>query len=80
MLENLSKRTTAIGITINFDDMVKSTLAEIGFDSVYGARPLRREIQNKIEDRLSEKILDGSIKAGDSVICKYNGTEFVFEK
>ena len=47
---------------------------------MYGARPLRREIQNKIEDKLSEKILDGSIKAGDKVICKYNTPEFVFEK
>lgn len=79
MLENLSKRSSNIGITISFDDGVKKALAEIGFDAVYGARPLRREIQNKIEDKLSEKILDSSIKSGDTVLCKYNGTEFVFE-
>ena len=51
----------------------------IGFDAIYGARPLRREIQNKIEDALSEKILDGSIKTGDKVLCGYNGEKFTFE-
>ena len=51
---------------------------EKGFDAVYGARPLRREIQNKIEDALSEKILDASIKNGDNVICNYDNGEFTF--
>ena len=60
------------------DDSVKSALADKGFDEVYGARPLRREIQNKIEDAISEKILDGSIKNGDTVNCKYENGEFVF--
>ncbi len=78
MLNNLSGRTKAIGIEISFDNSVKSALAEIGFDAVYGARPLRREIQNKIEDALSEKILDGSIKNGDSVLCSYLNNEFNF--
>ncbi len=78
MLENLSTRTKAIGIEISFEPSVKAALAEIGFDAVYGARPLRREIQNKIEDALSEKILDGSINAGDNVLCDYQNNEFVF--
>ncbi len=78
MLNNLSGRTKAIGIEISFDNSVKTALAEIGFDAVYGARPLRREIQNKIEDALSEKILDGSIKNGDSVLCSYLNNEFNF--
>ena len=79
MLDNLKTRTKAIDIEISFDDNVKSALAEKGFDAVYGARPLRREIQNKIEDALSEKILDGSIKKGDNVFCKFDGDRFVFE-
>ena len=79
MLESLAVRSKAIGINIAFDDSVKSALADIGFDPVYGARPLRREIQNKIEDKLSENILDSTIKAGQRVMCKYNGAEFVFE-
>ncbi|MBQ3058392.1 MAG: ATP-dependent Clp protease ATP-binding subunit [Clostridia bacterium] len=78
MLNNLSVRTKAIGIEISFDDSVKSALAEIGFDAVYGARPLRREIQNKIEDALSERILDSTIKAGDSILCSYVNNEFNF--
>ena len=79
MLDNLKTRTKAIDIEISFEDNVKSALAEKGFDAVYGARPLRREIQNKIEDALSEKILDGSIKKGDNVFCKFDGDRFVFE-
>ena len=79
MLENLNKRLTGLNITLKWEDNVKEALAEIGFDAAYGARPLRREIQSKIEDALSEKILEGSIKNGDSVICKYAQNAFVFE-
>ncbi len=78
MLENLKGRLKNLNITIHFTDEVLSALAEKGFDAVYGARPLRREIQNRIEDKLSEKILDASIKNGDSVVCDYNDNEFVF--
>ena len=59
--------------------MVFSPLQK-GFDDTYGARPLRREIQNDIEDKLSEKILDGSIKNGDTVICDFKDGEFTFTK
>ena len=78
MLENLKKRLLNINISLTWDDNVKSALAEKGFDDVYGARPLRREIQSKIEDALSEKILDGSIKNGDSVNCTFLENQFVF--
>ncbi len=79
MLESLKKRLTNLNITINFSDAVLTTLANKGFDPVYGARPLRREIQNRIEDALSEKILDGSIKNGNHVTCDYVNEEFVFD-
>ena len=79
MLENLNERLAGLNITLKWEDNVKEALAEIGFDAAYGARPLRREIQSKIEDALSEKILDGSIKNGDSVICKYAQNAFIFE-
>ncbi len=78
MLDNLKRRLKNLNVTIDFTDTVLTALANKGFDAVYGARPLRREIQNKIEDALSEKILEKAIKNGDSVICDYNGTEFVF--
>ncbi len=78
MLSNLTVRSKAIGVDIAFSDSVKKALSEIGFDPVYGARPLRREIQNKVEDALSEKILDGSIKSGDKILCEYVENQFVF--
>ena len=78
MLENLSKRLEGLNITIKYDDAVAKELAKNGFDDVYGARPLRREIQNKIEDALSEKILEGAIKNGDTVVCRFEDNEFKF--
>ena len=78
MLNNLSKRTKNLNIELKFEPSVKSKLAEIGFDAVYGARPLRREIQNKIEDTLSEKLLDKTVQNGDKVICKFTDNEFEF--
>ncbi|MBQ1988531.1 MAG: ATP-dependent Clp protease ATP-binding subunit [Clostridia bacterium] len=79
MLKNLKNRLDNLNITIKWEDSVKSALADKGFDEVYGARPLRREIQNKIEDAISEKILDSSIKNGDTVICSYKDGEFEFK-
>ena len=78
MLNNLSERTEKLNITLSFDPSVKSALAEIGFDEVYGARPLRREIQNRIEDELSEKLLSKSVKNGDKVLCSYKDGKFEF--
>lgn len=79
MLENLSIRVKNLNITLSFEPSVKSALAEKGFDAVYGARPLRREIQNKIEDAFSEKILSGEIKNGDSVMCLFDGEKYDFK-
>ncbi len=79
MLCNLAERLKGLNISFSWESGVKSALAEIGFDAVYGARPLRREIQNKIEDALSEKLLDGSIKNGDSVICVSGENGFDFK-
>ncbi|MBQ6848065.1 MAG: ATP-dependent Clp protease ATP-binding subunit [Clostridia bacterium] len=78
MLENLASRLKNLNITLKWDESVKSALADKGFDDIYGARPLRREIQSKIEDALSEKILDSSIKNGDTVNAKFIDGQFVF--
>ncbi len=79
MLLSLAKRLENLNITLTFENSVTEKLAEIGFDEAYGARPLRREIQSKIEDSLSEKILDGSIKNGDNVVCSFENNEFIFK-
>ncbi len=78
MLKTLSKRLEAMDINLTFSEQACDKLADEGFDDVYGARPLRRTIQSKIEDVVSEKILDGSIKKGDSVECTYENGEFTF--
>lgn len=68
LLKNLEKRCEEqLGIELKISESVKDYLAESGFDSKYGARPLRRAIQNRLEDPMANKILDGEIKAGDTV-------------
>ena len=78
MLETLSKRLAAMDITITFTDAAITAIADKGFDDSYGARPLRRAIQSEIEDVLSEKLLDGEIKATSAVTCDYRDGGFVF--
>ncbi len=79
MLDNLKKRLENLNIEIEFEKSAIIALADKGFDPIYGARPLRREIQSKIEDALSEKILDGSIKNGDKINCLYAENEFILK-
>ncbi len=69
LLHVLKKRLETLGIGMNFADSVVRLVSDEGFDPVYGARPLRRAIQTKIEDILSEKILTGEIKAGERYSC-----------
>ncbi len=80
MLANLAERVATLEIKIEFDDEAVSKIADAGFDPVYGARPLRRAIQSKIEDKLSEEMLEGRINSGDSCVCRFKDNEFVFEK
>ncbi len=79
MLDTLAKRVKDMDMTISFTDAAVTAVANAGFDPVYGARPLRRAIQNRIEDPLSEQILEGKIKAGDSVSCDYADGAFTFK-
>ena len=78
MLETLKSRLETMGISISFDKTAVSAVSAAGFDEVYGARPLRRAIQTHIEDKLSELILDGTIKKGDRVICGYEDDTYKF--
>lgn len=68
MMNEISKRAAEqMGINIHASEGVLRMLSETGFDPVYGARPLRRVIQNKVEDLLAEEILSGQIHRGDQV-------------
>ncbi|MBR6392985.1 MAG: ATP-dependent Clp protease ATP-binding subunit [Eubacterium sp.] len=78
MLKTLEKRLNEMEIQIEFTDGAIEALAKAGFDKTYGARPLRREIQSKIEDRLSELILEEKIKAGDKCTVDFKDGEFTF--
>ena len=79
MLATLKERISAMEIDIEFTDTAIDKLAEEGFDDTYGARPLRRTIRSKIEDAVSEKLLDGTIKKGDRAVCDFENGEFVFK-
>jgi len=68
------------GIDIVLTESAKQMLAEIGFDPIYGARPLKRAIQKEILDALSLKILDGTFKEGDVVEVDAENSEIVFRK
>ncbi len=78
MLKSLQKRTEDLGITLSFTDDAIDELAKEGFDKIYGARPLRRAIQSKIEDRLSELILDKTITENSTCTVDYKDNEFTF--
>ncbi|MBQ1900253.1 MAG: AAA family ATPase, partial [Erysipelotrichaceae bacterium] len=71
MLRTLAGRLHDMEIEVTFDPSVPKTIAKHGFDPVYGARPIRRAIQSEIEDRLSEKILEGEVRAGDNITVSY---------
>lgn len=77
MLENLKSRLKEMEIEVDFSDNVVSFVSEKGFDTLYGARPLRRAIQTEIEDVLSEKILDGSVEKGKRYFCEVSGEEVI---
>ena len=69
LLTNLENRMKTLEITMTFDDSIVDFVSKAGFDKVYGARPLKRAIQTKIEDVLSERILEKKIEKGKSYIC-----------
>lgn len=80
MLASLKKRLAENGITVEFTDSAVEKIADEGFDKIYGARPLRRAIQTKIEDMLSEKIIDGEVVTGDAITVDVTDDEFTVEK
>ena len=79
MLKTLDKRLAEMDITLSFTDRAISAIADAGFDDVYGARPLRRAIQQKIEDPLSELMLEKKILPGGNYTADYGDSGFTFE-
>lgn len=79
MLDTLVSRLDKMNIRISFTDGAITAIADSGFDENYGARPLRRAIQSKIEDTLSEQMLEGRVKENSNIVCDFRDNEFVFE-
>ena len=80
MLKDLTDRCKSqMDITLHVRDSVKNYIVEKAYEPKYGARPLRRKIQNEIEDQLAEEILDCKVKKGDEVIVTTKKNAVVFE-
>lgn len=79
-LSKLMARLGEMKYTVTYDVEVVKYLAKIGFDEVYGARPLKRAIQDKIEDLLSEEVLTGKMIEGKSYHLKMDGEEIKIQK
>ena len=81
MLKELKNRLAKqMDITLTYGDTVKNFIFEKGYDKKYGARPLKRAIQNNIEDSLAEEILSGKIQASDKVSMTVVDGKVVFTK
>ncbi len=80
MMKDLFKRISERGLSMEVTDEVKDYLAKDGYSEAYGARPLRRLIQRKIEDELAEEILTNAYQEGDTIVLKLKDDKIVFEK
>ncbi len=70
MLAAIARRVEAMGLTLEVTDEAADKLAEQGFDPAYGARPLRRKLQSAVEDAIAEKLLDNTLKPGDTALVE----------
>jgi ATP-dependent Clp protease ATP-binding subunit ClpB len=79
-LDKLSSRLAQQQLSLDVDDAAKKLLAREGYDPQFGARPLKRAIQEHLLDPLATKLLDGSFKPGDQIKATANGEGLEFKK
>ena len=77
MLTSVTEQLSEKGIKLEVTEAAKDFLGEKGYDEVFGARPLRRAIQDMIEDKLSEDLLRGKFQSGETIIVDLEGEEIV---
>jgi ATP-dependent Clp protease ATP-binding subunit ClpC len=77
MLASVTKQLAEKGITLEVTEAAKDFLGEKGYDEVFGARPLRRTIQDRVEDKLSDELLRETFKFGDTVVVDMEGSDIV---
>ncbi|HEU5117345.1 MAG TPA: ATP-dependent chaperone ClpB, partial [Isosphaeraceae bacterium] len=78
-LRRLEGQMSEAGLTLQISDAAKRQLAEEGFDPAYGARPLKRIIQQRLANSLATALLGGKVGAGQTVVIDWNGSAFTFE-
>jgi ATP-dependent Clp protease ATP-binding subunit ClpC len=79
LLQQVQERLQEQDLTLHVTEAVRLLIAKEGYDPDFGARPLRREIQSKIEDALSEGILAGNFALGDTIEADMEDDEIVFK-
>jgi len=79
MLSRTQKQLTEQRLVMEATDAAKDLLMDKGFDAVFGARPMRRAIQNLIEDPLAEGLLHGRFQPGDTVLVDRGGDDLTLE-
>ena len=77
MLVMVNKQLAERDMKIEVTDAAKDFLGEKGYDEVFGARPLRRVIQSMVEDKLSDSLLRGNFRSGDTAIVDVENDEIV---
>ena len=80
MLKTVANRMESMGIHLDASEDAIKELARVGFDPKYGARPLRRAIQSKVEDAVAERMLDGTLKTGDTAKLSVEDDKLVVTK
>jgi ATP-dependent Clp protease ATP-binding subunit ClpC len=78
-LQELTNRIKELGYNLKISSKMKEHLCEVGYDEKYGARPLNRAIQKYLEDPISEKMLEGNLKEGDTIKVNYTKDNVVVE-
>jgi ATP-dependent Clp protease ATP-binding subunit ClpC len=78
MLSQVRGQLMEKGIWLDISDAAKRLLGDKGYDPLFGARPLRRLIQNMVDDPLSEALLQGQFQPGETVLIDAEGEEIVF--
>ncbi|MBI1189387.1 MAG: AAA domain-containing protein [Tepidisphaera sp.] len=79
-LSRLRQRLAERGMSLTLTDHAKEQLATEGWDPAFGARPLKRTIQQRVENSLASRILGGEFGPGDHIVCDVQGSQFVFSK
>ena len=74
-MKDLQNRLSEKKITVNFTDTLKNWLGEIGYDPIYGARPLKRCIQKHLYDFIAKEIISGKLHEGSNVTIDYKNDE-----